>query len=101
MITLIEARNYRCLRYIHQPLGPFHVLVGPHASGKSTFLDVIAFLGKLVSDGLETAIFERTWNIKDLIWGRQGNGFELAIEAAIHCSGIKSLMRFVMKSKLR
>lgn len=83
MITLIEARNYRCLRYIHQPLGPFHVLVGPHASGKSTFLDVIAFLGKLVSDGLETAVFERTWNIKDLIWGRKGNGFELAIEAAI------------------
>lgn len=83
MITLIEARNYRCLRYIRQPLGPFHVLVGPHASGKSTFLDVIAFLGKLVSDGLETAVFERTWNIKDLIWGRQGNGFELAIEAAI------------------
>jgi predicted ATPase len=83
MITLIEARNFRCLRYIHQPLGPFHVLVGPHASGKSTFLDVIAFLGKLVSDGLETAVFERTWNIKDLIWGRQGNGFELAIEAAI------------------
>ena len=71
------------MRYIRQPLGPFHVLVGLHASGKSTFLDVIAFLGKLVSDGLETAIFYRTWNIKDLIWGREGNGFELAIEAAI------------------
>ncbi len=83
MITLIEAKNFRCLRYIHQPLGPFHVLVGPNASGKTTFLDIIAFLGRLVSDGLEAAIYERTQNFRDLIWGREGNGFELAIEAAI------------------
>jgi predicted ATPase len=33
MITRIEALGYRCLRYISQPLGPFHVLVGPNASG--------------------------------------------------------------------
>jgi len=83
MITLIEAKNFRCLRYIHQPLEPFHVLVGPNASGKTTFLDIIAFLGRLVSDGLEAAIYERTQNFRDLIWGREGNGFELAIEAAI------------------
>lgn len=83
MITLIEAKNFRCLRYIRQPLGPFHVLVGPNASGKTTFLDVIAFLGQLVSDGLEKTIYERTHNFKDLIWGRRGNGFELAVEAAI------------------
>jgi len=83
MITLIEAKNFRCLRYIRQPLGPFHVLVGPNASGKTTFLDVIAFLGQLVSDGLESAIYERTQNFKDLTWGREGDGFELAIEAAI------------------
>ncbi len=83
MITLIEAKNFRCLRYIRQELGPFHVLVGPNASGKTTFLDVIAFLGQLVSDGLEAAIGERTQNFQDLVWGRTSNGFELAIEAAI------------------
>jgi predicted ATPase len=83
MITLIEAKNFRCLRYVRQPLGPFHVLVGPNASGKTTFLDVVAFLGKLVSEGLEAAISERTQNFQDLLWGRTGSGFELAIEAAI------------------
>ena len=83
MITLIEAKNFRCLRYIRQPLGPFHVLVGPNASGKTTFLDIIAFLGRLVSDGLDEAIRERTQNFKDLLWGREGNGFELAIEVEI------------------
>src|SRR4051794_10804563 len=83
MITLVEALNYRCLRYIRQPLGPFHVLVGPNASGKTTFLDVIAFLGRLVSDGPDAAIEERTQNFYDLVWGREGTQFELAIEAQI------------------
>jgi hypothetical protein len=83
MITLIEALNYRCLRNVRQPLRRFHVLVGPNASGKTTFLDVIAFLGRLVSDGLEAAVAERTANPADLVWGRQGGVFELAIEAAV------------------
>jgi predicted ATPase len=83
MITAIEARRYRCLRYIRQDLEGFHVLVGPNASGKSTFLDVVGFLGRLVSDGLDAAIRERTQNFEDLIWGRKGEGFELAIEARI------------------
>ena len=83
MITLIEALNYRCLRYISQPLGPLHVLVGPNASGKTTFLNVIAFLGDLVSEGLEYAVRERTSNFEDLVWNRSGKEFELAIEAFI------------------
>ena len=83
MITLIEALNFRCLRYVRQPLGPFHVLVGPNASGKTTFLDVIAFLGKLVSEGLDTAVQERSDNFQDLVWKRTGDTFELAIEARI------------------
>ncbi len=83
MITLIEAKNYRCLQYIRQPLGRFHVLVGPNASGKTTFLDVVAFLGDLVTGGLDEAVGKRTSNFYDLIWGREGDGFELAVEAAI------------------
>jgi predicted ATPase len=83
MITLVEALGYRCLRYVSQPLGPFHVLVGPNASGKTTFLDVIAFLGRLVSDGVEAAVGDRTQNFYDLLWQRKGQRFELAIEARI------------------
>ncbi|MDH7577675.1 MAG: AAA family ATPase [Bacillota bacterium] len=85
MITLIEALNYRCLRYIHQPLKPFHVLVGPNASGKTTFLDIVSFLETLVSNGLDAAISGRTHNFQDLIWRRSETDrfFELAIEAQI------------------
>lgn len=83
MITLIEALHFRSLKYIRQPLGPFHVLVGPNASGKTTFLDVVAFLGRLVSDGVEAAIDERSLDIRDLLWRREGESFELAVEADI------------------
>jgi len=82
-ITQIEAKNFRCLRDIHQPLGTFHILVGPNASGKTTFFDVLALLGRMVSNGLETAISERTHNLYDLFWEKSGSQFELAIEAKI------------------
>ncbi len=86
MITLIEALNYRCLRYVHRPLRPFHVLVGPNASGKTTFLDVIGFLRDVLSEGLDAAIAERTQDPQDLLFRRQGDRLELAVEACIPSS---------------
>ena len=83
MISLVEALNYRCLRDVSQELGSFHVLVGPNATGKTTFLDVIGFAGHLVKDGLDAALDERTANFSDLLWGRAGSKFELALEAPI------------------
>ena len=83
MITLVEALNYRCLRYVSRPLAPFHVLVGPNASGKTTFLDVVGFLRDLVSEGLDGAVSTRTRNPQDLLFLRQGEKFELALEARI------------------
>ena len=83
MISLIEALNYRCLRYVRQRLDRFHVLVGPNASGKTTFLDVVAFLSRFISDGPEAAVTERTSDFFDLTWQRDGPGFELAVEATI------------------
>jgi predicted ATPase len=84
MFERVEALNYRCLRYIEQPLQRFHLLVGPNASGKSTLLDTVRFLGDLIqSNGLEAALQSRTPNWKDLVWLRQGNAFELAIEVKI------------------
>ena len=82
MIRRIQARNYCCLRYVDVSLDRFHVLVGPNASGKSTLLDIVAFLGDMVSGGLEAAVEKRTRNFQDLVWGRPAKqlGFELAVE---------------------
>ena len=83
MISRIEVLNYRGMRYLSQEVGAFHVLVGPNASGKTTFLDVIAFLGRLVSSGVEAAVYERTTNVMNLVWNGSRTTVELAVESVI------------------
>ena len=82
MIRRLQAKAYRCLRYADLRLEPFQILVGRNASGKSTILDAIAFLGDLVSSGVEAATEKRTADFRDLVWGRptEDLGFELAVE---------------------
>lgn len=83
MFTRIEALNYRCLRDVSVPLSRFHVLVGPNASGKTTFLDVIGFMRDLVTDDIDAALSKRTQNPEELLFRRSGERFELAVEAKI------------------
>lgn len=94
--TLVEALYFRSLRYVSQPLDGFQVLVGPNASGKSNFLDVLAFLGDVLITDLETALLGddrldiplRATDGRDLVWSGQGSrfrqpSFDLAVEMAI------------------
>lgn len=83
MLSLVEALNYRCLKYVRQPLERFHVLVGPNASGKTTLLDVASFISDYVTDGLSVALQKRTPNFLDLLFGRRGSQFEFAVEVAV------------------
>ena len=91
IVTRIEALGFRSIRYVSQALGPFHVLVGPNASGKSTFLDVLAFLGDLQRVGPELAISGndahrvplRAADPQHLTWMRRGKVLELAVETIV------------------
>jgi predicted ATPase len=83
MISRIEAQNFRCFRDLSQNVGSLQVLVGPNGSGKSTFLDIVSFLGVLTAETVQSALQERSESFHDLVWGRQGNQFSIAIEAAI------------------
>lgn len=92
MIRRIEALNYRCLRYVSQPLDHFHVLVGPNASGKSTFLDVLGLIRDLLTKGLDDALLAsdyssestgRARRVDELIFNQITDQFELAIELEI------------------
>ena len=76
-----------------QTLRPFQVLVGPNSSGKSAFLDVIAFIGDLVSVGLKGALAERTENFYDLVWGREGASFTLGVEAQMPPQGPSGIVQ--------
>ncbi len=96
--TRVEALYYRSLRYVSQPLGRFHVLVGANASGKSNFLDVLAFLGDVLRTDLATAMLGddrlgiplRASDGLDLLWSgsreyswQSHDSFELAVEMMI------------------
>jgi len=84
MITLIEALHYRSLRYVSQHMESFHALIGPNASGKSTFLDVVCFLHDIVANDIDFAFSSRqVYDIMELLWNGQGSCFELAIEVLV------------------
>jgi len=83
MISRIEVSNYRCLKRISQDLNPFQILVGPNASGKTTFLDVITFMSDIVNKGVDEAIIARSPNYFDLTWSGLGGDIEMAIECRI------------------
>lgn len=85
MFTRIQALRFRCLRSVDQELGRFITLVGPNASGKTTFLDVIALLGDLMRNGGKVAdtVLERSADFEKLLWMGQGSSFQIAVEAAL------------------
>lgn len=85
MIARIEVLGYRCLRYVSQDLNRFHVLVGPNASGKSAFLDALTLMSDVVFYGLHEALATRseTEDFRDLVWMRNGNRFEIAVEVSV------------------
>lgn len=91
MFSRIQTRYFRSLKAVDQPLGAIQALVGPNASGKTTFLDVIALLSDLVrrrGDVRET-ILSRSVSFEKLVWQGPGvdlaqrNAFQLAVEAPI------------------
>lgn len=83
MIRKVEALRYRALRYVRRDISDFQILVGANASGKSTFLDVVRFLGDLLRDGAEAAIRARSPDLRNLVWLESDRSFELAVELEI------------------
>src|SRR2546430_17308131 len=88
MIRQVEALGFRSLKYVRQPLNRFQILVGPNASGKSTFLGAVDLLGKLVDAPRDVTepLRELSSNFRDTTFMRRGTAFELAIEALVPVS---------------
>ena len=70
MFTRIEARRFRSLKAIDQELGGFRALVGPNGSGKTTFLDVVAFLSDLIRNrgDVRQTVRDRSVTFEKLLW---------------------------------
>lgn len=85
MFTRFQARHFRCLKLVDQRLDRFQALVGPNASGKTTFLDVVTLLSDLMrsrGDVLE-AVHQRSADFAKLLWKGEGSSFQIAVEAMV------------------
>jgi predicted ATPase len=85
MFSLVQARRYKSLKTIDQPLGSFQALVGPNASGKTTFLDIIGLLGDLTRNRgeVQDTIRARSVDFEKLVWLGHESSFQLAVEAHV------------------
>jgi predicted ATPase len=85
MFTRIQAQRFRCLKTIDQPLERFEALVGPNASGKTTFLDLLALLSDLMRSrgDVQEAVSLRSANFENLVWREEESSFQIAVEASI------------------
>ncbi len=85
MFSKIEVAHYKCLKRVDIALNPFNILIGPNASGKSTFLDCLAFIRDALEGDVEKAVRKRANSLRELVWKGEeiGRGFEIAIEAVL------------------
>src|SRR5712691_1775648 len=58
-ISRVRLRNYKSIAECDVNLGPLTILIGPNASGKSNFLDALAFLARAIRTTPNQAIEER------------------------------------------
>jgi predicted ATPase len=80
VITSLQIKNFKGIKSTHKvDLSPFHVLVGPNASGKSTFLDAIEFVKTCLRDGPRKAVEQRVPDFRDLTFMRRGGQIEFDI----------------------
>jgi predicted ATPase len=79
MITGITIKNFKAIKAIGRvlQLQRFHVLIGPNASGKSTFLEAIDFVKDCLESGPRKAVEHRVPAFRDMTFMRQGGTIEI------------------------
>ena len=85
IFTRLQATHFRSLLQVDQTLNRFQALVGPNASGKTTYLDLLGFLSDLMrlrGDVIETTSI-RSADFSKLLWKGEGSSFQIAVEAKI------------------
>lgn len=85
MFQRLEVARYKCLHRVDVTLGPFNILIGPNASGKSTLLDSFAFLHDALESNVEQAVRQRAGSLRELVWKHANveQGFDIAVEVSV------------------
>lgn len=108
-ISRVRLTNYKSIAHCDVRLGALTILVGANGSGKSNFLDALAFLARAVETTPNEAIEERggleaiirrvptradsfsikidgevPWDEEERFWAHATYGFEVALEVTRH-----------------
>ena len=77
MFTRIQSCHFRSLNLVDQRLDRFQALVGPNASGKTTFLDVLVLLSDVMRfrGDVQEAVGNRSADFSKLLWKGTGSSF--------------------------
>lgn len=101
MITHFRVRNYKALRDVALDLTPIHVLIGPNDSGKTSILEAITALCRLVDQPFEQA-FEGRWQGRDLVWRGAPEpqiSFEVSLKEGDLCIEYEIACRFLERGR--
>ena len=79
----LQIARYGPIRGASATFGRLQVVVGPNASGKSTFFDALAFLADALERGVAAALRERAPTLGDLLWRGEGKSFAFAVEIVL------------------
>ncbi len=80
MIKTIEVLFYKGFKYNQIDLQNYNILVGPNASGKSSFIDVLRFIRDILNEGPVSAVEKRSSSFRELIWNQSEYYCEFALE---------------------
>src|SRR6202049_3440725 len=58
-IDILVLKNYRSIRDCDVPLAPLTFFIGPNASGKTSFIDAMLFVGSALRSSREKAMQDR------------------------------------------
>jgi predicted ATPase len=83
MIKHIEALYYKGFKYLRSDLTAFNIFVGPNASGKSSFLDILMFLRDVLHESPQVAVERRSAQFQELVWNQERKAFEFVLEFQI------------------
>ena len=98
MITQVSAHNFRSLADVTVDLGALTVLVGRNGAGKSTFVDVLAFISEALQFGLDAAITKRH-GIKALARWTPGRPPDIELRVSLRLPDLSGDYGFVIASK--
>ena len=71
MLTRATIDGFKCLRHVDVPLYPLTVLIGKNDTGKTSFLEALHLLGRIVAHE-ERAALQPPWSVESLAWNGEG-----------------------------